>query len=257
MTRRTFGPGLAAAIGALALTACGAAEVNIIAALGDGADPNAAPLNALEVQLLPYDRDDVFDSLAAAATRPEPEIPPDLLAAQQEIARARASWRDSDNRWGILRDTVSLLAGELEQMDNDTREYQQLYNRYEDLDIELGQVERSREAYFNEFTSLQEAAIERMDSVRFERADWADEAFADIGDVIAARVEASGLSMAVDTTDATGGIQVEVAPGDYWVHARYELPGEELYWNFPITVVRGEPMEVRLTRENAEVRPVF
>ena len=43
-------------------------------------------------------------------------------------------------------------------------------------------------------------------------------------------------------------------PGVYWVHARYELAYMELYWNVMVTVVKGEPHQVRLTRENAEER---
>ena len=67
---------------------------------------------------------------------------------------------------------------------------------------------------------------------------------------------ATGLDLAVDTTDASGVARgnLRVAPGQYWVHARYELPYTELYWNVPIDVVRGEPIQVRLTRENAEER---
>jgi hypothetical protein len=257
MTRRIFGPGLAAGIGVVALTACGPVDVTIIAALGDGADPNASPIGSLEVQLLPYDRDDIFDSLAAAATRPEPEVPADLIAAQTEIAQARASWRASEDRWGVLRDTVEKLYDELEELDRGMRTYQEIYDSWEDLSDELARVERDREGLFETFTGLQEATIGQMDAIRIMRADWADEAFADVGDVIAARMEMAGLDVAVDTTDAGGGVIVRLAPGDYWVHARYELVSEELYWNLPITVVRGEPLEVRLTRANAEVRPVF
>ncbi len=257
MTRRIFGSGLAAAIGAVALTACGSAEVTIIAALGDGADPNASLLNAVEVQLLPYDRDQVFDSLEAAASEPEPEIPADLLAAQEEIAQARQAWRTTDNRWAVVRDSLNIIGDQLDPADRDTRAYQELFDRWEDLDIERARLARDRDQLFEVFTGLQEATIDRMDAVRFERQDWADQAFADVGIVFAARVEASGLDMAADTTDATGRAVMQVPPGDYWVHARYELPSEELYWNIRITVVRGESQEVRLSRENAEVRPVF
>lgn len=257
MTRRIFGSGLAAAIGAVALTACGSGEVIIIAALGDGADPNARPLNAVEVQLLPYDRDQVFDSLASVASEPEPEVPADLLAAQEEIAQARQEWRTTDNRWAVVRDSLNIIGDQLDPADRDTRAYQELFDRWEDLDIERARLARDRDQLFEVFTGLQEATIDRMDAVRFERQDWADQAFADVGIVFAARIEASGLDMAADTTDVAGRAVIQVPPGDYWVHARYELPSEELYWNIPITVVRGEPQEVRLSRENAEVRPVF
>ena len=261
MTRRIHGFGLATAIGVLGLTACGSAELTVIAVLGDDVDPDAVRLGDLEVQLLPYDRDQVFDSMEATAPRPQPEIPADLLAAQQEIADASRAWRDDDARWGVLRDTLATLTEQLERMDEGTRAYQDLYNTWEDLNIEWQAVDRARERSFETFTGLQAAAIGRMDSVRIVRADWADEAFADVNEVLAAKIESSGLDVVIDTTEAEGpaegSVVIPVAPGAYWVHARYELPGEELYWNLAVTVVRGEPLEVRLTRANAEIRMVF
>ena len=257
MTRRIFGPGLAAAIAMVALTACGSAEVVIIAALEDGADPNVTRLDALEVQLLPYDRDQVFDSLAAMAARPEPEIPADLLAAQEEIAQARSAWRNEENRWAVLRDSLQQIDTLLSELEPDMRTYQDLYGVWEDVKDDYDRADRNYTRLFEVFTGLQEASIGRMDSVRIVRADWADQAFADVDAVFGARIEMSGLDIVVDTTDATGEVRIPVPPGDYWVYARYELVSEELYWNLPITVSRGEPLEVRLSRENAEVRPVF
>ena len=62
--------------------------------------------------------------------------------------------------------------------------------------------------------------------------------------------------MLYDTTDASGIADgFEAKAGDYWVTARYELSYTELYWNILITVVRGEPEQVRLTRDNATSRP--
>lgn len=58
----------------------------------------------------------------------------------------------------------------------------------------------------------------------------------------------------VDTTDANGIVRFRgLRSGDWWIHARYDLPFDELYWNVPIQV-EGE-MQIELTRENAQVRP--
>ena len=71
----------------LAAGACGPAEVVVMMEIdvrnaeGDGTVPLA--LADVEVQLLPYDRDAVFDSITAVFPTPEPEIPPDLLAARE------------------------------------------------------------------------------------------------------------------------------------------------------------------------------
>ena len=43
--------------------------------------------------------------------------------------------------------------------------------------------------------------------------------------------------------------------GEWWIHARYDLPYEELYWNVSITVERGDPQRVVLNRANAQRRP--
>jgi hypothetical protein len=107
---------------------------------------------------------------------------------------------------------------------------------------------------FEEFNELQRGTIQRSDSMRIVMDNWAEEAFADVGEVFNEKQRASGLQLAVDTTDATGMVRLTAAPGQYWVHARYELPYSELYWNVPVTLERGEPTQVVLTRENAEER---
>jgi hypothetical protein len=104
-------------------------------------------------------------------------------------------------------------------------------------------------------TALQEGIIRQADSVRIRREQWGDEAFASAWDIFALKQDETGLDMVTDTTDASGIATVEVPPGEWWVHARYELPFQELYWNIPVTVVRGDPLAVRLTRETAQVRP--
>lgn len=255
MKRRILVPGITAALAAVALTACGPVEVTVIAELGEGAE--AQPLNAVEVELLPFDRDQVFDSLAAAAPRPEPQIPPELLAAQEEIAEARNEWRDAETEWGVLRDTLQKLEAALEGLNVRERRYQELFLQWEGLEPDYQAADRAMTSRFEEFTALQDAAIDQMDSWNFVLDDWAQEAFAEVDMVFEARMDATGLDIVTDTTEVAGDARLQVAPGNYWVHARYELPTEELYWNVPITVVRGEPLVVRLSRANAESRPIF
>jgi hypothetical protein len=105
---------------------------------------------------------------------------------------------------------------------------------------------------------LQQGTIRASDSVRIMRENWEDEAFAGVGEVFRARQLETGLDVVVDTTDASGVARnLEVRPGQYWVSARYELTYSELYWNVPVTVERGDPVQVRLTRENAEERLIL
>ena len=88
-------------------------------------------------------------------------------------------------------------------------------------------------------------------------AAWGDEAFATWEQVVAARLQASGLEIFTDTTDAAGAVFFAAPPGEWWVHARQPEATHELYWNEPVTVVRGDPIPVRLSRENAEVREIY
>ncbi len=257
MTQLKNGVVLTAILAPLALAACGPAEVSVYVALGDDEDPS--PLDAVEVRLLPYDRDHIFDSLAAASVTPEPEIPADLLAAQEEIAAAQQEWRDAEDRWNTLRDTLTKLNSALEGLNPGESLYRALYNEWQDFDSELNRTEGRVNTLFTAFTDLQQAAIGRMDSMRAVQGDWEDMAFEDYDLVRAARLDAAGLGELADTTDANGiaDFQDGVPPGMYWVNARHSLPYDELYWNVPITVTRDEPLILRLMRENAEVRPIF
>ena len=255
MTRSNFLPAL---LGAALLSACGPTQVVVTAEIGSN-DPSQdaapRPLGDLEVRMFPYDRDRIFDSLTAAAATPEPAIPDSVLDAQNQVAAAQQTWRDTEGRWNVLRDTLLTLSDELDQLSRGQARYRELFRVFEDLDEEYARVERQRDAAFDVFTSLQAASLAAARETRLLREQWADEAYVDVGTVMIGHEQASGLEVLYDTTDASGIAEFEARAGDYWVTARYELPYTELYWNVPITVVGGEPAQLRLTRDNATVRP--
>ncbi len=256
MKRSKFLPALLAAA---LLSGCGPTQVVVTAEISpddpsQGGEPR--PLADLEVRMFPYDRDAIFDSLTAASTTPEPPIPDSVLDAQNQVAAAQQTWRDAEARWNVLRDTLQTLTDELDQLNRNQAQYRVLYSDFQDLDSEYTRVERQRDAAFESFTSLQAASIVAAEETRLLREQWADEAYAEVDEVMTRHQQASGLQTLYDTTDATGiAAGFEASSGDYWVTARYELPYTELYWNVPLTVVGGEPAQVRLTRDNATVRP--
>jgi hypothetical protein len=256
MTHSKF---LLALLGTALLSACGPTQVVITAELGAD-DPSQAgeprALSDLEIRMFPYNRDAIFDSLTAVAATPEPAIPDSVLDAQNQVAAAQQAWRDSEARWNVLRDTLQTLTEELDQLSRGQAQYRLLFRDFQDLDDEYSRVERGRDAAFENFTSLQAASMAAAEETRLLREAWADEAFVEVGAAMALHERASGLSTLWDTTDASGIADgFEAQAGDYWVTARYELPYTELYWNVPITVIGGEPQQVRLSRENASVRP--
>ena len=255
--RRRTGFGLAGLIATLALTACGPGRVSIVVELEDEDGGEARLLEDIEVRLLPYDRDQVFDSLTRAASTPEPEIPAELLAAREDIAQAQRAWTEAEILEANLRDTIGKLNDRLLELNPAMNDYKAIYNQVTPMIDQLDGVSGRVKSLFQTFDELQKANIEQINAVRIVQDDWASQAFKDFGTVIDARVEVSGLEEAADTTGVDGGAFVEVAPGQYWVHARYLLPNDELYWNVPITVERGDPVVVQLSRANAQRRPIF
>jgi len=255
--RRTLPYVLALLFGA---GACGPTQVVVMMEIEadspSGAGTVSQPLSDIEVRLIPYDRDAVFDSLTNAYPTPEPEVPAELLAARTEVQAAQAEWNAAQLRWGILRDTLQAINSTLEGLPRTDAQYIMLFREYNDFDSEYSSVEREVETAFARFDSLQQGTIRATDSVRIVQENWADNAYADIGDVFRAKELESGLDVAVDTTDASGVARqnLQVSPGQYWVNARYELTYSELYWNVPLTVEGSEPVQIRLTRDNAEER---
>lgn len=250
---------LLVAAATLVLAACGPTEVVITAEL-ETEDPATGetvmrPVSDLEVQVLPFDRDAVFDSLATAYGTPEPPIPDSVLTAQDAIAEAQQEWRQLENRWNTLRDTLQTITDSLEQYNRGEARYVTLFNEFGDLEGEYASVEREMNAAFERFTELQEANNAAAQAIRLQREEWGDEAFVDVNEVWTAKVRASGLEPAADTTDASGVATVAVAPGEYWVHARVDEVYNELYWNVPLVVEGGEPVTLVLSRDNAQVRP--
>lgn len=244
----------------LATAACGPSEVVVTIEMEvpspEGEGTVVRPLSDVEVQLIPFDRDEVFDSLTQAYGTPEPDVPQDLLERREAVQEAQAEWDEANRRWSTIRDTLQQLTEAMEQYSRGEAAYVALFREWQDWEGQLGSAQREVDETFAVFDSLQQGTIRESDSIRILQDNWADDAFAGIDEVFAAKQRATGLDWAVDTTDASGVARgnLMVKPGTYWVHARYELPYSELYWNEMITVEGGEPTTVRLTRENAEER---
>lgn len=251
-------------VGPLFLAACGPGQVAVTAEI-DVPDPDPVaqgamvtrPIAETEIQILPFDRDEVFRTLTAEAPNPEPEIPADLLATRDEIAAAQAEWNAAEAVWGAGRARLQEIYDEMQPLNQAEGRYIQLFREYQDVEGQVTQAERVKNQAFRRFTDLQAGYIQRRDSMNFIRDQWADEAFASTFEVFAAKTQEAGQDVIVDTTNAEGYVIIDVPPGQWWVHAFYEEAYQELYWNLPITVERGDPVQVRLTRETAEARPIL
>lgn len=242
--------------GTLFLTACGPAEAVVSVQL-QSADGEPTPVGDLEVQLIPFDRDAVFDSLETAYGTPEPEVPAEVLEAQLAIAAAQAEWQTQLQNEANLREELQGISDELDQAVNGTATYRMLFRDFNDVEARLNRASRAAETAFEEFTELQEANFAAADSVRVLRQAWADDAFAEYDMAAMQRIEATGLDIVVDTTDASGVARIAVKAGTYWVHARMNQVNTELYWNQMVEIVGGEPFVITLDTSNAQERPLL
>lgn len=241
--------------GAALMAACGGTEVVVQGQL-EGADGQAVALRDMPIRILPYDRDAIFDSLASAYAEPEPQIPPDLLALQDSIARAQTEYQTATARWNTGRDSLQRMNQRLAQMSRASGEYVVLFRQVNTLFDDVAQAERTMNQAFERMQSLQGRFTSRAQELRLARDQWADAAYNDFDRVVAVRLRELRREPQADTLDANGVTRVRgLRGGEWWISAHYDLPFEELYWNIPVTVGRGEPVNVQLTRQNAEVRP--
>lgn len=245
---------VALAAGGLVLTACGGGEV-VVQAQVQNEDGDPRPLTNLQVRALPYDRDAIFDSLGAAYGTPEPEIPAQLSQLQDSISVANETWRDATARWNAGRERLVDMNRRIEGMSRASGEYVVLFREANALHEQVDGYERTMNQAFDRFQSLQDRYSARAEETERAREQWAEAAYADFEVVAEERLRQLRRGEVADTTDENGIVRMTgLAEGEWWIHARYDLPFVELYWNIPVTV-GGEPVQIQLSRETAELRP--
>lgn len=77
-------------------------------------EPGGAPVRDLPVQLLPYDRQAILDSLGRAYDEPEPELPQEVLQRQQALlADSAAVFQRNDSTVVLWRSVRAEIAAQL------------------------------------------------------------------------------------------------------------------------------------------------
>ncbi len=246
---------------ALTVTACGDATLEVSAEV-DLMDPESGemvnqPVSRMEIWFYPFDRDVVFDSLTAAAASPEPGFPEELIAVQDSLFEAQETQRLAESEWLALRERLGEISTEMAQYSSAEGQYRVLFAEWTDLDARVSAAERRQNQAFQRVEELRSRVLGDIAAARVVQEQWEDEAFRDYFEIEAARMREAGRELVADTTDATGQVRVNLRPGTWWVHARHRLPTEELYWNIRVDAERGDPIPLRLTRENAEPRRIF
>ncbi len=244
-----------------ALAACGPGTVEVNAELEffnpELGDYEPRPVSNLAIQLVPFDRDVIFDSLTAAAARPEPGFPAELQVMQDSLFAAQETQRLAEAEWLALRERLQDIQQEMAQFSQTDAQYRVLFTEFNALYDRVAAAERRQTDAFRRVEEIQGRVLGDLNLARIAQEEWEEEAFADYFDIQARRFQELRRDIVHDTTNAQGVATVRVPTGDWWVHARYTLPTEELYWNIRVNVERGDPIRVFLSRENAEPRRIF
>ncbi len=233
------------------VTACGGGIT--VQVLADGAD--AEPIDDLEVQFLPFDRDSLFAVVAAQASSPEPQVPAALQQAADSAATLQAIWSAVQADWNGLRDSLRTINEQLGTLDRRSVEYRRLFDQFGAMESRERSLDRQRQSAFDAFTGLQAVTQTQLDSIRIVIESWEEVAFANYGDIEGDLLNDLGRRIAIDTTNADGVASAAVSGGPWWVYTRVNVTDGELYWN---VVVQGASSDtLHLQRGNAELRRVF
>ena len=233
-------------VSVLATLACGGSmtvEVN------DGSDM----VSGLEVMYMPFDRDSVFDALAAQADSPEPTMAADLQERYDAALARQGEWRQAEQEWNDVREQMRQIQAELDGMNPSSTEYRQQFSELTNLEGREQALTVNRQRLFEEYTGMLEATQTSVDSFGAVYESWADRAFAGYFDLEAELLEATGREIIADTTGDAGTVTTGLSGGPWWVTATTSTVEGELYWNVKVEQVTGDTL--RLTPDQAELRP--
>ncbi len=244
---------LAAFVG---FTACSRSTQLAVRTVSDGQGEAEVGLAQLQIRLLPYDRDSIFEALARQFAEPEPQPPVDLLSLRDSISVAQERWRAAEAIWNEQRSQLETLSERMKGMSRTSREYANAFRQFDQLDGQLRRLDRDKQRFFERFTELQSAYRTKADSFNAVVLGWGDEAFEGFSAIVDSLLEARGVQELYDTTDASGWAYFDVPSGQWWIYTRYELPFQEMYWNVAYRSEGGADT-LALSTTNAELRPIF
>ena len=164
------------AVLSLALGGCGPVELIVTTDI-DVLDPETGAMVSrsvedVELQLLPFDRDQIFASLSADAASPEPQLPPELQVARDSIAQAQQQWREFESRWLALRERLEQISEELEQYNPAEAQYRLLFNEFNDIESEYLASESRKDEAFARFDRLQQETFSELGEFRAILNAW-------------------------------------------------------------------------------------
>lgn len=223
----------------LGLLACSSSDFHIEVSVRY---PDDTPLTGLEVTALPFDRDAIRDSLAAASEVPRPQFPELEVELAEYTPPDISGFDDSAVPWQVIHDSVQQLADSLMGVGTSrsptyARAYARLREQYRRLAESTADRNASIRARFGEYTDLANRAALAADILRA----WEGTAFAGFPELADSAMSTVGRGIHNAETDSDGNAFFSLEPGKWWIVASCvhpQNPFKKYYWNVPVVVGR-------------------
>lgn len=206
-------------------------DLHVRAALG------GAALTDLEVHILPFDPDELLDSLESAAAVPKPSFPELEASLRSYQRRTNEEFAEVSETWHSTRDSVEDLSRRLLEIDRASARYRARYRDFRELYSRLMRRGAERDATIWSLTAqdrdLAGRAGAAADSIRL----WEASNLREYPRLASERLEDLGRPAATVVTDEEGGALLSLAPGRWWLLAKMKHPANpflEYHWNQPI-----------------------
>lgn len=239
---------IAAAAVALLLgaVACSTETQLTVQAQGENAEGETVPLTNVQLDILPYDIDALYEELEGASQPGDPPVADSLRALSQTYQDVCTAYRATGDSIETVRQQATAIT------DQTSDAYNQAFSRYQTL------VQREEER-FARCQAVTDTYTQVRNEYRGTRQDWEERAWP------TEEFNAAELELIADKavqsieTDANGAASVTVANGTWWILGTSPIPGsisQQYRWNVRVDAAGGE-QEIQLTGENAELQPVF
>ncbi len=206
-------------------------DLHLRAALG------GAALTDLEVHILPFDPDELLDSLERAAAAPKPSFPELETSLRSYTRRTDVEFAEASETWNSTRDSVADLSRQLLEIDRASALYRARYRDFRELYSRLMRRGAERDATIRSLTAqdrhLAGRAGAAADSIRL----WEARNLREYPRLASERLEDLGRPATTAVTDEEGGAVLSLAPGRWWLLAKMKHPENpflEYHWNQPI-----------------------
>ncbi len=219
--------------------------------------PAEGPVPTLAIALLPFDPQQILDSLATAAVTPKPTFGTLEVELQAYEAPAQEALQAAAAPWRALRDSLATIADSLGRLSSGSTQYAGLFRRFRQMQRRLPPLAAQRDSLLAGLIGGHRALAERAQAAAESLRAWEEAAFASYEAVAEQALERSGREALTIQTDSSGTARLELQPGAWWAVARWPDPANpflEYSWNVGFTVTPWLPTHVPLLEANARHR---